>query len=290
MEQLYFGFVLAVAISLLAFWLKALNLSGVIAAIILGTITFGLGGISWAIVLVAFFLSSSALSRLAGKQKSALSEKAARGSRRDAWQVLANGGVAGLIVLVYAAFARGYLHFSGNPGQVLFLSFASSLAAATADTWATELGVLSHGRPVLLTTGKPVEPGTSGGVTLQGWLAALGGATFIGIVASALLFFRVGPAEFNFTGNLYRLADLWLPLVMILGAGLTGSFIDSLLGATFQAVYYCPGCGKETEHHPIHSCGSPTNHLRGWHWLNNDLVNLVCSVCGAGVCLVFFLV
>ena len=290
MEQLLLGFLLAVCISLLALWLKALNRNGVIAATILGTITFGLGGLSWSIILVAFFLTSSVLSRLAMKRKSSLAEKAAKSSRRDAWQVLANGGVGGVIVLVYAALEKGYLHFNGNSSLVLFLAFSASLAAATADTWATELGVLSHSQPVQLTTGRTVEPGTSGGITLVGWSAALGGATLIGIVACATLLFAIGTAGFAGNDDAFNLGGLWLPLVTIIAAGLAGSFIDSLLGATVQAVYYCPACQKETEHHPFHNCGSPTSHIRGWRWLNNDLVNLACSACGALVCLVFFLI
>jgi uncharacterized membrane protein len=57
---------------------------------------------------------------------------------------------------------------------------------------------------------------------------------------------------------------------------------DSLLGATIQAIYYCPLCHKETERHPLHTCGTSTSQRRGWYWLNNDLVNFLASVVGAG--------
>jgi uncharacterized membrane protein len=62
---------------------------------------------------------------------------------------------------------------------------------------------------------------------------------------------------------------------------LLASLFDSLLGATVQAIYWCPTCAKETERHPIHTCGTPTTHLRGWQWVNNDVVNFACSVMGA---------
>ena len=70
-------------------------------------------------------------------------------------------------------------------------------------------------------------------------------------------------------------------LVAIILGGLAGSLVDSLLGATFQAIYHCPACDKETERHPTHTCGAVTLQVRGWRWLNNDVVNLICSLMGA---------
>jgi len=139
------------------------------------------------------------------------------------------------------------------------------MAAVNADTWATELGVFSAIPPLLISNGKTVEAGTSGGITPLGYLAALGGAAFIAAVAAA------------FTPGRNILIEL---TVIILG-GVAGSSFDSLLGATAQAIYYCPTCQKETERHPIHSCGSQTQRLRGWRWLNNDWVNFACSLAGA---------
>jgi uncharacterized membrane protein len=63
-------------------------------------------------------------------------------------------------------------------------------------------------------------------------------------------------------------------------AGLGGSLIDSALGATIQAVYFCPTCRKETERHPTHSCGAVTNQIRGLTWLDNDWVNGACTLGG----------
>ena len=56
---------------------------------------------------------------------------------------------------------------------------------------------------------------------------------------------------------------------------------DSYLGATVQAIYRCPQCDKETEKHPLHTCGTQTVQVRGWKWLNNDMVNLACAAVGA---------
>jgi uncharacterized membrane protein len=119
----------------------------------------------------------------------------------------------------------------------------------------------------MITNGKKVEQGTSGGISLIGTLAALAGATLVGFAAVAS-----EPGE------------NWLRrLVIIALGGLIGSLFDSLLGATVQAIYWCPTCNKETERHPNHTCGSPTSRIRGWSWINNDVVNLACSLMGAVV-------
>ncbi|MDO8969255.1 MAG: DUF92 domain-containing protein, partial [Saprospiraceae bacterium] len=181
----------------------------------------------------------------------------AKGSRRDAGQVLANGGVAGAIALLSVFFPESIAPWIG---------FCSALAAANADTWATELGILNRKPPVIDLTGRPVEPGTSGAVSLVGTLAATAGAALIGLLA-----WLVNPIHTDLVET------VWLVGVVLL-CGLAGSFVDSLLGATVQAIYTCPNCHKETEKHPLHDCGSSTNLIRGWKWLNNDLVNFACTI------------
>ncbi len=260
--QLLLAFLLAAAVALAAYRAHALSRSGALTAALLGTIIFGLGGLAWAVLLLGFFISSSLLSHLFARRKAALNEKFSKGSRRDAAQVLANGGVAGLLVLLHAAFPSAAWPW---------VAFAGTLAAVNADTWATELGVLSKSTPRLITTGRPVERGTSGGVTPGGTLAALAGALLIGLLALPL--WQNGGETSGAVTHLLRLAVIGL-------AGLAGSLIDSLLGATLQAIYHCPACEKETERHPLHTCGTATTRIRGLAWLNNDWVNITCALAG----------
>lgn len=263
--QLAAGLGLAILIAGAAYVVHSLSLSGAVAAVVLGTAIFGLGGFPWAVLLVGFFVSSSLLSRLFKRNKASVDEKFSKGSRRDAGQVLANGGVAGLLVIAQAALPAA---------DLLWVAAAGTLAAVNADTWATELGVLSRANPRLLTTGKPVEKGTSGAVSWVGTLAALAGAVVIGLLALIVWPEYAGGAN---------VAASPLRLGLIALAGLAGAFVDSLLGATVQAMYYCPSCAKETERHPLHTCGTVTRHIRGWPWLGNDGVNWVCAVSGAMV-------
>jgi uncharacterized protein (TIGR00297 family) len=254
--QLLLGFLFAALIALAAYRAHSLSRSGAWGALLEGTVIFGLGGWKWAVLLLAFFVSSSALTRLFGKKKASLNEKFDKGGTRDIGQVLANGAIASI-------FAGLYFFFPSISWT--WAAFAASLAAVNADTWATELGVLNPSRPRLITSWKPVERGTSGGISLYGTLAAAGGAAFIAILGAWL-----GPA-----------GHAWANLEIIIIAGLLGSLFDSLLGATVQAIYRCPHCDKETEKHPLHTCGTRTVQIRGWSWLNNDMVNLGCALVGA---------
>ena len=110
-------------------------------------------------------------------------------------------------------------------------------------------------------SGKPVTPGTSGGVTVLGSAAALAGAAFIGAAAALL-----APQAAASPGVLIAVAAM---------AGLIGAFADSLLGATAQAMYRCSICGSDTER--AEHCGGAAEQIRGFAWMTNDAVNMVSS-------------
>lgn len=275
LTRLGIGLLLSGAIGLLAYRRNSLAPSGVAGAMLVGTLIFGFGGWTWGLVLIAFFVSSSLLSHYRRAEKEAVAEKFAKGERRDLGQVLANGGAGALLALaVYFLVDLGGQARAGNPLYIyLTLAYFGVMATVNADTWATELGVLAREAPRLITTGRPVAPGTSGGITGYGTLAALTGAAFIGVTA----FLLIQIASLATRGELL-LTDL--PIVVIAAAaGLAGSLFDSLLGASVQQIYWCDHCEKETERQ-VHSCGMDTRPLRGWTWMNNDMVNLLSSLVG----------
>jgi uncharacterized protein (TIGR00297 family) len=278
--NIFWSFLIALVISLAAWRLGSLSTSGAIAATVLGSVVFGLGGLEWAILLVAFFVSSSGLTHLFGRRKQSLAGTFSKGAQRDAGQVLANGGLAGLAVICHVLWPE-----QSWPWVV----FSGTLAAVNADTWATELGVLSRTNPRLITTFERVERGTSGGISATGTLASLSGALLIGLFS---VLFRPGMAVIPLGGG----ANLNPPAAAALGgwiligvAGLLGSLADSLLGATAQVIYYCPACAKETERHPLHSCGTATTLKRGLQWIDNDMVNALCGLVGGLAALLLFL-
>ena len=256
--QILYGFVLAIIVAYGAHRARSLNRSGAFAATFVGTVIFGMGGWPWAVLLLTFFVTSSGLSRAFRKRKAGLNEKFSKGHERDAGQVFGNGGLATFFAALHAFFPESTLPWIG---------FAASLAAVNADTWATELGVLNPTPPRMITDlRRHVEKGTSGGVSFSGTLASL-----LGSMAIALPAVWLSP-----TGRLST-SDF----LLIAAAGLAGSLFDSVLGATVQAMYYCPTDQKETEKHPLHTCGTETVHTRGWKWLNNDWVNFACAAFGS---------
>lgn len=256
--QLLFSLTLAALIGWAAYHLGALSRSGAFAAAAVGAMILGLGGWQWAALLLAFFISSSALTRAFRARKSMVEEKFSKGGQRDAGQVLGNGALPALFAALHALSPAAFWPWLG---------FAAALAAVNADTWATELGVLDPNPPRLITDPrKRVESGTSGGVSAWGTAAALAGAALIGLLAALL-----SPTN---TAH-------WSLFPLITGSGLLGSLFDSVLGATVQAMYFCPRDQRETEKHPLHSCGERTVHRRGWKWLNNDRVNFACAAFGA---------
>lgn len=212
-----------------------------------GTLILVSTGWAGGAALLAFFVSSSLVSRL--QTRSLLDPK---GSRRDAWQVLANGGAAAAGATVAAALGAGEM--------ALWIA-SGSLAAAAADTWATSLGSRSRPAPRHLLTGRSVPPGTGGGVTALGSTAAVVGA---GVTAAAAAAVSHDPAL--------------VPAGIIIGV--MGMLADSAIGGSVQARFSCPSCGIGSEW-PRHRCGTPTILEGGVRWLTNDLVNALATVLAA---------
>ena len=245
MSPLLAGAMAAVAAAL-AWHAGALTGRGALAAALVGGTVLAAAGWPGAAALAAFFVTGTAVSRLEPGPGTALLDP--KGGRRDAWQVLANGGPAAAGALTAVAL--------GEPVLATWAATAS-LAAATADTWATGIGSRSPGPPRHLRPGRPVPAGTSGGISLAGTAGALAGAA---VTAGAAAAAGGGTA-------------LVLAGVMI---GVAGMFLDSALGATLQGRFACPACSVPSEWRR-HRCGATTVWRGGIPWLTNDGVNAVAT-------------
>lgn len=259
------GIGISALIGSLARWRGMLTTGGVVGSMLIGTIVFSVGGLAWSLVVVTFFVSSSLLSRISSERKRRVAaDKFSKPGARDFYQTMANGGVGTLATLAYGISPR-------RPAW-LQAAFVGAFATATSDTWATEIGTLARSQPRLITTGKLVPPGASGGMTWLGTTAALAGGLTLGLTA-ALASGGLSKSKAPSSAGLIAAG---------LSGGLCGAIVDSLLGATVQRVYYCPVCASETER-TIHLCGTRTTPLRGWGWMDNDTVNLLSTASGAVV-------
>ncbi|MFH1485253.1 MAG: DUF92 domain-containing protein [Chloroflexota bacterium] len=211
------------------------------------------------VLLLAFVLSAGMLTAYRSPEKVFMRDIVANVGPRGFWQGVANGGLATTLGL-------GYLLF---PDDRLLAAFLGTLAAVTADTWGTELGVLSRVPPRLVTTWRKVPPGTSGAVSALGTAVSFLGALFIGVVAAASL---------GMEGRLQWTVLSWVIPVSLVG-GMAGAWVDSLLGATIQARFNCGRCKKMTEKR-VHGCGEATKLVGGIRWIGNDWVNFVSSFAG----------
>jgi uncharacterized protein (TIGR00297 family) len=194
-----YGAAFSAVFAMVAFGLRLVTISGAIAGFVLATLLYTFGGWQAGALLLAFFVIGSGATRFAYQKKQSLGLAERRKGARVAEQAVANAGVA----LFFA--------FMGQPVGVV-----ASLAAAAADTAATEIGPLLGGRVYLLATGREARAGVSGGVSIAGTIA--------GIIAAALVT-AIAIGTGGLRGGEFR--------VVLIGAA-SGSVIDSLLGGTFE--------------------------------------------------------
>jgi uncharacterized protein (TIGR00297 family) len=269
-----------------AYLKRAVSPSGAVAGLLVGAGIFYLGGVVFWVHLMLFFGSSTVASRIGTPQKERLERMHEKGSRRDAVQVVANAGVP--LVGLFLAHVTGVWWY--------LLLAAGAFASANADTWASEIGVLSRRRPRSIITREPLEPGTSGGTSPLGTVASLVGSALIAVwTAITLLLIRDSGTTDLVTGNLSGI-DTARPmgvlgvLLLVWFAGAAGSVIDSVLGATVQAQYRTRD-GDYTERRSLLPANDASDandrqvnaKVRGVHWVTNDVVNLVSALGAASL-------
>lgn len=264
MKDILIGFTVSFLIAFAAYIKKSLNLAGFISAIILGTILYFTDPI-FCLIMLCFFVSSTVFT----KYKSAFKENSERlhekSGKRGFSQVAANG---------YGGLLFALLYFT-TKNEMFMIAFVVTMASSNADTWASELGVLSKGNPVSIINFKPIEKGLSGGISLLGTCASLFGALFISGVFFLDYVYRYG----------FSYRAIVILAVCTLG-GFLGSIIDSIMGATVQVKYFSKVTGELTEKR--YTNGIKNKRVRGYKFINNDFVNFTSGIIAAAIIMFFY--
>ncbi len=235
---------------------KFLTKDGSITAFILGSLIFGLGELKWSIPLLTFFISSSLLSKYRKIKDFKINNHFEKTGIRDHYQVLANGGIGGLLIILNLFFYN----------ELFYFMFVSSISAVCSDTWGTEIGTLREQKTFDILTFKKVNQGISGGISIIGLIGSLLGS----FVVSLSSIYWINKTNF----------------FLIIIVGFMGSLIDSVLGKLIQAQYKCSECGIVTEK-KIH-CRQSTEQISGISWINNDWVNFFAGLSGSLLFLLIF--
>lgn len=282
--------VLSCYLSIHGYSKKSLDISGSIAAILVGFISFATS-YRFGLILIGFYYVSSKLTKWKEDIKAKLESNYQVGGQRNWIQVLSNSILATIIAglywfyvgedtILHVKFYNYELSLFDNLQDIqilqtyLWLLYLSHYAVATGDTWASELGILSKNKPRIVTSLflREVPKGTNGGMSLIGTCASVFGGWFIGVL---FVLFEI----ILFPNDLFLLSRKHMMIInFCMVNGLIGSFIDSLLGATLQATYY------DNEKKCIISChdikrfksmGSNVQHITGLNVLTNEQVNFV---------------
>lgn len=205
--RILIALILALFASLFFFIAKWITLDAMKAVIVFGVIVLGFGGWTLASAVIFFFVTSTILSLLNIRYQEKYSEvvKIEQHSfRRDGYQVWANGFWVAVFSMLW------FLN-----GSIIFLMAAlGSLAVATADTWATEIGTKNPGKTVNILTLTSVKPGEDGGISFKGTTGAVAGAVLLA------LFVFLAPV----------LAPVKAFLIILI-SGVAGMLFDSVAGA-----------------------------------------------------------
>ncbi|KAF9788399.1 integral membrane protein DUF92-domain-containing protein [Thelephora terrestris] len=278
---------------------RSLSPSGALAAFFTGVVMLSPPLKSFGVSLIIFYLVGSRATKVGKSRKEKLEEGHQEAGYRSAMQVCCNSFSALLATLLWsAAFVPDSLasqllpslfvvpgrpysstdwcplspHVTSGLSRAMLLASLGHFACCLGDTLASELGILSKSPPILITTLKPVPPGTNGGLSILGTVASLAGGFIMGLTLAITLAIENAVCRRNWVTELVPLL-LWGA-----AAGGIGSLVDSFLGATVQQTRQSPKTkriipdevGTATAERPIV--------INGMDILTNNEVNLVSSI------------
>ncbi|HEY3320695.1 MAG TPA: DUF92 domain-containing protein [Planctomycetota bacterium] len=217
------------------------DIPGTLLGAALGVVIYFFTGWQGYVLFFLFVALGSALSKLGMKTKAARGVVEAREGRRGINNVAANLSVPALCCLAYPASG-------GNP--LYLIAYGGAIAAVLADTASSEIGTLSARQPVLITNFKPVAHGTNGAVSILGTFAAVAASALVAAAGWYSGFWALILKSAN-APSTYSVGEI---AEMVTVAGVAGTLIDSLLGATIEDRW--PGIGKGAVNFACALCGA----------------------------------
>lgn len=239
-----------------------LDKTGITASIIIGIMIFIGGGWKFIAIISSFYILGIATTNFRKSKKRINSITKEKSTTRSYTNVIANGGIASIL-----AFASIMVE-----SELLAIAFTGAILTATADTIATEIGLLSKSTPfLLLKPSKKCMKGESGGVTILGLTSSFISILIIGIISMVL-----------------GIINTQYQIIAIIIGGYGGNLIDSIMGGTIQRIGKCTECGDITENSTHHN--KKVTIIRGNKNINNDVVNLIATIFGAMIATIFYLI
>ncbi|KAF9554230.1 hypothetical protein CPC08DRAFT_696892 [Agrocybe pediades] len=285
---------------------RSLSPSGALAALIVGFLMMTGGTRVFGVSLIGFYLVGSRATKYGKKRKALLEDGYQEAGYRSGWQVVCNSATALIASLLWnvvfeplsvqaiAAHILGIeagrmlaeppsdrswcplsTNISNGWSRTLMFVSLGHFGCCLGDTVASELGILSRSRPRLITTLKPVPPGTNGGMSTVGTLASIIGGGIIGALMGTTLIVENAKCREGWGTILFECVGWGM------FSGGFGSLVDSLLGATVQQTKYSKE--KKLILQDNVQLDQEIQIISGWNILTNNQVNLLSSVFCAGM-------
>ncbi|KAI9570002.1 integral membrane protein DUF92-domain-containing protein [Boletus coccyginus] len=290
-------FLIALYLSVNGATSRKLAPSGAVAAFVVGFTVMSTHVRAIGISLLVFYLLASKATKQGKQRKAQLETRYHGAGYRTGWQVLCNSAAALVACMIWSikftpdalpwsllAGARGPDVYNGDSwcpvspaiagglSRALVFATLGQFACCLGDTLASELGILSSSPPVLITTLKIVPAGTNGGISVGGTIASGIGGCIVGLAQFASLVVENSVCRAEWTGLLPTLVGWGL------AAGIFGSMLDSLLGATLQRTRYSTDNKRVLNDESVPDKNEAIKVISGVNVLTNNQVNLLSSV------------
>ncbi len=208
--HMFFALLFSLLLGYLAYRAHIADISALLGASIVGVLIIVFADIFWFLLLLSFFILGGGFTKYKYAYKASIGIAEAKGGVRSYENVFSNSMAALVLAVAYGIYPQY--------SELIMYSYLGTVATATGDTLASEIGTTSKEKPRMITNFKPAKPGRDGAVTILGELACIFGSLVIAVLA--ILFGRV--------------ENIPLALLVTTLGGFIGTNIDSLLGATLQ--------------------------------------------------------